>query len=828
VVKHIYTQLSKIEKNDILTRFMKQTHMNKTVAAILVGCIMSIQCTTATALTIIQEKTVAGIPTTITLQDVSNTAHTLSVLPPYGAEMLYPLAKQSTQSVMITGTDLEIAGEYRLSVLSDAGVVAQGSLTVSPSNFSTNNSVISSNMYSVIPNGSDTATITVTARDEFDNVLQNRPIKVVSSRITDNINAVSNATDANGEQEFTLRTSEPGTITLRAIDLITGDTVSNSINITAGASQSFGGPSVQNRTNVAFASPFAGNVLEYKNLYGQAAMFEDVHHFSVEVEPVVQANNFLNLTITAKDSNNLTVEDFEGTVELAASDPSATLPSFGVIRFNAADLGRKTLVQGLRFTTPGTHILYAELSTNQSVNGQTEVQVVGTNTVPIVSQKISVFSPAPNAVLNAEQEITIKGKGPAFSNLIVQGGAFDITTETDSDGNFTATIALTNSNEHTIRIVSDNGTADSGDITFYTDTTAPEITAIEFDPVMPVANTDVLISVKTNEPADAMREITLTINDTTVVLEQTGDFVYQYVFTPSSAGMLKAEVTAIDKAGNESTLQSMIEVQLPSVPTVQNVRGVIEDNIAIVEWDVVPNTNQYRIYIGDTESGEYSYTLETNLTEAKINGLAPGAVYYIAVTAVQDNRESKEKSNELVLDSPKTLLKATPGNNEVLLEWESPLEEDTIASWVLRYGTEPDYLIEERTLNGQLRRFTVADLINEQNYYFTLTPITITGQLLEEASSSTEAMPSGSGLHSGAPDPIPDNILANLGKGKGKDPIIKPDIVPDQPTTGAVTLPSILLGTVLACILYFIWLKRREQKIHKAFLHRVHDLYTVA
>lgn len=827
-MKHIYTQLSKIEKNDILTRFMKQTHMNKTVAAILVGCIMSIQCTTATALTIIQEKTVAGIPTTITLQDVSSTAHTLSVLPPYGAEILYPLTKQSTQSVMITGTDLEIAGEYRLSVLSDAGVVAQGSLTVSPSNFSTNNSVISSNMYSVIPNGSDTATITVTARDEFDNVLQNRPIKVVSSRITDNINAVSNATDANGEQEFTLRTSEPGTITLRAIDLITGDTVSNSINITAGASQSFGGPSVQNSTNVAFASPFAGNVLEYKNLYGQAAMFEDVHHFSVEVEPVVQANNFLNLTITAKDSNNLTVEDFEGTVELAASDPSATLPSFGVIRFNAADLGRKTLVQGLRFTTPGTHILYAELSTNQSVNGQTEVQVVGTNTVPIVSQKISVFSPAPNAVLNAEQEITIKGKGPAFSNLIVQGGAFDITTETDSDGNFTATIALTNSNEHTIRIVSDNGTADSGDITFYTDTTAPEITAIEFDPVMPVANTDVLISVKTNEPADAMREITLTINDTTVVLEQTGDFVYQYVFTPSSAGMLKAEVTAIDKAGNESTLQSMIEVQLPSVPTVQNVRGVIEDNIAIVEWDVVPNTNQYRIYIGDTESGEYSYTLETNLTEAKINGLAPGAVYYIAVTAVQDNRESKEKSNELVLDSPKTLLKATPGNNEVLLEWESPLEEDTIASWVLRYGTEPDYLIEERTLNGQLRRFTVADLINEQNYYFTLTPITITGQLLEEASSSTEAMPSGSGLHSGAPDPIPDNILANLGKGKGKDPIIKPDIVPDQPTTGAVTLPSILLGTVLACILYFIWLKRREQKIHKAFLHRVHDLYTVA
>lgn len=827
-MKHIYTQLSKIEKNDILTRFMKQTHMNKAVAAILVACIMSIQCTTATALTIIQEKTVAGIPTTITLQDVSSTAHTLSVLPPYGAEMLYPLAKQSTQSVMITGTDLEIAGEYRLSVLSDAGVVAQGGLTVSPSNFSTSNSVISSNMYSVIPNGSDTATITVTARDEFDNVLQNRPIKVVSSRITDNINAVNNATDANGEQEFTLRTSEPGNITLRAIDLITGDTVSNSINITAGASQSFGGPSVQNSTNVAFASPFAGNVLEYKNLYGQAAMFEDVHHFSVEVEPVVQANNFLNLTITAKDSNNLTVEDFEGTVELAASDPSATLPSFGVIRFNAADLGRKTLVQGLRFTTPGTHILYAELSTNQSVNGQTEVQVVGTNTVPIVSQKISVFSPAPNAVLNAEQEITIKGKGPAFSNLIVQGGAFDITTETDSDGNFTATIALTNSNEHTIRIVSDNGTADSGDITFYTDTTAPEITAIEFDPVMPIANTDVLISVKTNEPADAMREITLTINDTTVVLEQTGDNIYQYVFTPSSAGMLKAEVTAIDKAGNESTLQSMIEVQLPSVPTVQNVRGVIEDNIAIVEWDVVPNTNQYRIYIGDTESGEYSYTLETNLTEAKINGLAPGATYYIAVTAVQDNRESKEKSNELVLDSPKTLLKATPGNNEVLLEWESPLEEDTIASWVLRYGTEPDYLIEERTLNGQLRRFTVADLINEQNYYFTLTPITITGQLLEEASSSTEAMPSGSGLHSGAPDPIPDNILANLGKGKGKDPIIKPDIVPDQPTTGAVTLPSILLGTVLACVLYFIWLKRREQKIHKAFLHRVHDLYTVA
>jgi hypothetical protein len=794
---------------------------------------------TAVAVDFVQEKSIAGIATTITMYNVPENAEALLVLPPYGNEKQYALRpNNSEQTVRIESEDTEIAGEYRLSLLAAGSIIDTGSLFVSPTSFSPTNSVISSQSATLNPGAQQSAMITVVARDAYDNVLSNRPMQVISNRKEDTITPLSRETNENGAQLFNLTTTASGPITLRAIDLITGDTIANllTINQVSASNQASGGPSavIANQANVqnTFASPFTASTINYRSLYGQAANFDLVEYFELQASPSMKASVDENLVIIAKDKNGLTVEDYEGVVELASTDPSAILPSFGIVDFTGADLGRKQLVLGLRFNTPGNHLLYAEDASNPDINGKTEILVTGTNIAPIISQKISVFSPAPQAVLNTNQ-LTLQGKGPAFVNLIITGGAVDVISETDATGNFSVIVPLSNATEHTLQVRSDTGTADSGMLTFFTDTVAPEITTVEFDPVSPVAGQDVLITVRVNESAEQMNAVTLTINDTDVSPERIEDTVYQYVYTPNEAGMTRVVTTATDKANNSSQIQSMIEVQRPVIPAPQNVKGTISENIAILQWDPITtlDIDGYRIYIGDENAGIYSYTLETTLTEAKINGLAPGATYYIAITAIQGNRESATKSQELVLRSPKTILQATASDAEVLLEWQSPIEESSVATFRLRYGTQPDNLIEQRVLNGQLRRYTVEDLINETTYYFEIVPITIAGQLLEDAATTVSATPTGSAVHSGAPDPIPANILADLGKsdgkGKGNPPIINPDIIPDQPTTGAPNLSTILLATLALFFGYFIWLKHKQQRTDQAFFAHMQQVYTL-
>src|SRR5690606_9014723 len=95
-------------------------------------------------------------------------------------------------------------------------------------------------------------------------------------------------------------------------------------------------------------------------LYGQVSTFGTVDRFILETPTTMRANVDENLTITAIDSSGQVVEDYLGSVLLSSTDPNAILPGFGEITFRGADLGRKTLVLGLRFATPGQQTLYAE------------------------------------------------------------------------------------------------------------------------------------------------------------------------------------------------------------------------------------------------------------------------------------------------------------------------------------------------------------------------------------------------------------------------------------------------------------------------------------
>ncbi|MBI5155885.1 fibronectin type III domain-containing protein, partial [Candidatus Peregrinibacteria bacterium] len=384
--------------------------------------------------------------------------------------------------------------------------------------------------------------------------------------------------------------------------------------------------------------------------------------------------------------------------------------------------------------------------------------------------QIAVSTPLNGDSVNT-LNIVVEGKGPTFANLIVMGGLADVTGATDKDGNFSIPVALNPAKrEFTIRVRDANGASDSGPIELTLDTTAPQISSITFSPEKPGTGEKVLVVVQSDPklksvslqllPSPTSGDVTLTLSE-----NPTASGSYQGVFSAPEDGAYQPVVTATDAAGNATEVRTTFTVGLQSLPTVQNLRGSAKSNAAALEWDgVSEKVDGYRIYVGE-KPDNFLYTLDTGrvTTKATVAGLVAGRTYYFAATAVQGKRESSQKSVVLKVDVPGIVLKTTPGDGKLLLEWQTP--KVSLQSYKLEYGVKPGSFSEKRMIaakktdDGSPQAYTLGDLINGVTYFIRLTPITVTGDeltdLITEGSGTPQA--NGTAFTPGASDPIPFN-----------------------------------------------------------------------
>jgi hypothetical protein len=212
-----------------------------------------------------------------------------------------------------------------------------------------------------------------------------------------------------------------------------------------------------------------------------------------------------------------------------------------------------------------------------------------------------------------------------------------------------------------------------------------------------------------------------------------------------------------------------------------------------LSWNPIedPAVEGYRIYVG-MEPKNYSSYLDSPDPRggATVGGLKPATTYYFAVTALAGDRESRAKSIEVTGVPLGLKLDVTPQDGALLIEWSS-LDEDTpLSTYKLEYGVENGNLTEIRILNGDLRAYTLRDLLNDVNYFLRLTPITTTGDSLNDLAAEGQGTPAatGGGFHPTAADPVPFGVI---GSGIGTGPAYSS--LPSQPNIPSSIPPS---GTV--------------------------------
>ena len=785
---------------------MKQKFIHSLLAfAILVAPLQVLAAPSVTA-----ADTIAGVGTEVSVIGLTEGEQAdVVILPPVGPEVLGNVS--ATNSVVhINGADTETAGIYDVLIEKNGIEIAQTTFNVLPDTVDTRNSTIQSDktQFSL----QDDTWVTVILRDRFGNPLEGRPVELISNRVNDYIQAATAETNVDGEMSFVVSTNEAGTISLRAMDLLSNKVLDTQLSLQAGTPTGVGGyydaPYPAQQPYYAAPQPYyyppqgyyapttpaptATNASRYngnqfvgqllgRKLYGQAGTFDLVDHFEIRAKQEMKTNEDETIVILALDRNGNKVEDYTGVALLSSTDEYAFLPLNGEIQFQPQNLGEKVLTLGLRFRNPGEQILYVEDNTDPNINGQLTIQVTGEGVD--AEGQIKVTSHRKDDYINSTN-IVLEGTGPPFLNLVITGGSKDYRSETDADGFFSVEMKLNpDQMDHTLRIRDESSRFDSGDIHLIYDEDAPEVGLINFSPEEPEVDEKVLVVVE-SEPG--LGSVTVQIGEETYSLEeQSASGSYNTIFDAPESGSYQPIIIATDDGGNATEIRSNLEVKASGLPQVQGVIATPSSNSVDLEWAAIETetVDGYRIYVGETED-DFLYTLDTNrpITTASVAGLRPGKTYYFSVTALKDDRESAPKSEVVSATVLGVELNITPEDSALLIEWSSLEEGVPLSSFLLEYGIEPDTFLEQRNLSGDLRAFTLRDLLNDVTYYLRITPITTTGDILRDMAPSGQGTPNGSGFKPAAHEPAP----------------FEPERFPSTPTPTPTTPPPATPETGIA------------------------------
>ncbi len=637
----------------------------------------------------------------------------------------------------------EVAGTYTADVLQGTTLLGSTKFDVLPDSMDPSASELRTLQKHIDADGNDEATIIVTVADRFGNPLSGRPVTLVSSKTSDMIMAEELETDENGQQQFIVSATTPGTSTFRALDLLSGSPLLASVTVTAGETLARGNDDT---------------ILSSRSLRAQLSTFGEIDHFDVTIpRTMVAGEEASKVVVRAVDAEGNTVQDYVGTVRFdAPDDPDAVLPALGRYTFKESNLGVKEFPITLKFQTSGEQMLRVTDEEDSTIYGEAVTTVTGGSGHPAAGSTIEITNYKDGDWINSTS-IVLQGKGPRLANLIVMGGEDDTEGETSGTGSFSIPVTLSSSQtEFTIRVKDDSGRYDSGPLVLKIDKAAPAISKVTYAPEKPSTGEQLLVRVET-EPK--LPSVTVALDGQNVNLtEGTTVGTYQgFLTVPAQPGSYQPIVTATDDAGNATEVRTMFEAGKGGLPQVQGVVAEPKTSSVLLKWQQLESgADGYRVYVGETAEN-FAYSLDTgrDVGQATIAGLGAGKLYYFAVTALKGDQESSQKSDIVQARVLGLQLEVTPQDASLVLKWPDLANQIPLASYILEYGVEEGKYTEHRLLSGEAKTMTLRDLLNGVTYYLRLTPVTITGDRLNDLSAMGSGTPNGQGYGTGLSDPIP-------------------------------------------------------------------------
>ncbi len=801
-------------------------------------------------------ETVVGLDAIVKIADAPTSDVSLHVLAPSGDDNTVSIRGGATRA-SIPGEFLQEAGSYR-AYLTNGSTRASGetTFTVLPDSVDPQISRMETDTSTIAADGRSAATISVILRDAYGNVLPGRPVELVGSRLEDVITPLSTSTDDSGIQKFSVTSTKPGTVFLRALDILGSTTLDTRVELefqqgqgsvpTSGVSgdlsryygitQPSWYPSAYPYYPVYPVPSYGGNPFAAQVAGTGMTGLQSFEVSTTPRQPL--ARQSFTLTIRAVGADGKTVQDYTGTVNITSpDDANAVLPGLtedgqGQAKFIPKNLGMKVMPLSTSFSAPGTHTLVVEDAQN-GVRGEVTVTVGGED---VSSQNRIQFTDPVDGSILTDPSIILKGKGPRLRNLTVTGGIETVNGDTDENGLFEIPVRLDAAKtEHELHVQDDSEDAKqrySGDLKLSLaipappppppDTTPPSIEGT-FSPENPDENEDVTLTV-TSDETDLLIEMTLGDQQLTLTPDTSSPGTYTVLFRAPAAGTYPATIIATDVAANPTVKQIPLVVSAKEIPVLTDVTA--EPRLGGVDlfWTPIDDdrVTSYIVYVG-TEPQNFAFTLDTGkITEgASVMGLDTGTTYYFSVTAKTEDKESAK--SKTITSAPLGLsITGTPAPGSVQLTWKFPSDAIPVQSFMLEYGTSSSDLTEKREIPEKVRTMLVSDLLPGIEYTFRLTPIANAGEPLKEMAAEVTVTPLVVDFLHPAPSellpfPVQDDVPPDNTLHEGAD---------QTPDTGLPPLGLIAGGGLIACAVILFARRRAALKIERAFLSAAKKRYT--
>lgn len=688
-------------------------------------------------------------------------------------------------------------------------------------------SILSATPDSIRSNGQDAITVTAVLRDKYDNPVAGRTVALISSRASDDVNALSSQTDEDGRMLWTVRATESGPMTLIPYDVISAKQLSLRADITV-----LGG--IASTTSYRASLTSLGGDGDISAELASTA----VDNFELSLPQNVtdvNANELFSMKIRAMNGTSL-VRGYVGTLVVESSDPEAELPKKGEdpkapdagrIDMRSVDQGERnlSLIFVLRKRGVQTITVYDKL--DPTVKGVITLNV--TRDGESQNEVIVIKDPLDRSHIKGTS-VKLQGTAPSLVNLKVKGGLMEVDTETDAEGIFRVDVPLNPADkEVTLFVTSESGTMESQPVHLIIDDTPPEIETMTINPAE--GKTEQVAELTVVSEA-GLTSVTAEFLGQTVTLTEKDNLYTAPLTAPKEPGTYDIAVTATDSVGNTSTMLMKWTVKPRQMASVTGVKAESQPQQVSLSWteiDSVPIA-EYKIYIArESDPSNYLYSISTKkpVTSAVIRDLPLGETYQFSLTAISPEGEESTQKSEPVTASPLGMsFTATSGQDSLLLEW-TDLKDLPLNHYVLEYGTERGNYTEKRTIQGEATSFMLRDLLRDVTYELKLTPVTITGQTMHDLAAVTRGTPNGSGFMPGADDPVPEDVEGTLHPGANLNPP-PPPYVPDAPSTPSSGIPSMASAVLVlgAIIGGFFWRSGvKQRKLTREFLSLMQERY---
>lgn len=551
------------------------------------------------------------------------------------------------------------AGRYYVSVRyeSQSEYGARSYLDVFPDLVSLSVSDLKVDKGVVKSDGSDMAKITVKLTDQYENPIDGHHLYLISSRTGDLIKTIDNQySNVNGEMSFSVSSVAEGLSVYSAYDVTEGKVLDK-------------------RVQIAFMDSYAntGGNLDSFIMKAYAESSGPINKFDISGLPLtISPNQNISFSVTAQDSNGLTVENYTGTVHFSAEGSNsinAILPEDYV--FKPDDLGKHDFGLGLKFIQPGTYTISVSDVTNQLIKGEKLVTVSSSTSGSTSQISSGVSISTPTAGTYGQSQFSVSGVAPAGATLQVYDGTLQLTQiQAGSDGKFTYQTGELADGAHSLSVTALDASStvigQSAAVDIIVDRNAPKVEDFILDP-SGEAEPGSIVNVKVYSEAGLLTAAVIfnaDIYELNPSLENPSIYIGQ-VPMPADSGSFGFSVVLVDQLNNEATYDD--------VATITVKVGAIAQPDDDTTGTVVPDS------VVDAEG------LDGNLPPSQVIGVV-----------------------------------AYGSDKRVTLVWEGAQDDGQISKYRIYYGLNPASMTSSVDTMDSKTTWYIPDLENGKEYYFSV------------------------------------------------------------------------------------------------------------